>query len=430
MNKIRIGTRGSRLALRQASLVQEALQKENSGIETEVVVLHTKGDKIQDRPLSEIGDKGIFASEFEQALLENTIDIAVHSAKDLPVVLAEGLTIAAVLPRDDVRDVLVIPKGGRLPWEDMQRTFIIGSGSRRRQLQAEQLWKNVTCENIRGNVDTRMRKLQEESYDGIILAKAGLDRLGIGNASRGSDEYTFYPLPPKQFLPAACQGIIAIEAVQDSDVYALCRKITDAETELSFLIEREVLAQLSADCSEAAAAWCRREQEGLTLDIMYAGNRQRFTAAKVSCDGVWEYEVCPMEDCMERRKICLVDDMEEGSIRSIDNMEEGSIRPIDNTKEGSIRSIDNIEKGSICPIDNMEKSSICLVDDMEKGSIRPTDDMEEGPIRPADYAEGKKLHMPPGDMAGRSTYTTEIEAGLDMARQASALMKREGKERI
>lgn len=429
MNKIRIGTRGSRLALRQASLVQEALQKENSGIETEIVVLHTKGDKIQDRPLSEIGDKGIFASEFEQALLENKIDIAVHSAKDLPVVLAEGLTIAAVLPRDDVRDVLVIPKGGRLPWEDMQRTFIIGSGSRRRQLQAEQLCKNVTCKNIRGNVDTRMRKLQEESYDGIILAKAGLDRLGIGNASGGSDDFTFYPLPPKQFLPAACQGIIAIEAVQDSDVYALCRKITDAETELSFLIEREVLAQLSVDCSEAAAVWCRREREGLTLDIMYAGNRQRFTARKVECDGVWEYEVCPMEDCMERRKICLVDNMEEGSIRSIDNMEEGSIRPIDNTKEGSIRSIDNIGKGSICPIDNMEKSSICLVDDMEKGLISLTDDMEEGPIRPADYAEGKKLHMP-GDMAGRSTYTTEIEAGLDMARQASALMKREGKERI
>ena len=407
MNKIRIGTRGSRLALRQASLVQEALLKTDSEIETEIVILHTKGDKIQDKPLSEIGDKGIFASEFEQALLENKIDIAVHSAKDLPVVLAEGLTIAAVLPRDDVRDVLVIPKGGRLPWEDMQRTFTIGSGSRRRQFQAEQLWKNVTCENIRGNVDTRMRKLQEESYDGIILAKAGLDRLGIGNASRGSDEFTFYPLPPKQFLPAACQGIIAIEAVQDSDVYALCRKITDAETGLSFLIEREVLAQLSADCSEAAAAWCRREQEGLTLDIMYAGNRQRFTARKVECDVVWEYEVCLIEDCMERRKICLVDNMEEGSIHLIENIGEGSIRPIDNMKEGSI----------------------CLVDDMEKGLISLTDDMEEGPIRPADYAEGKKLHMP-GDMAGRSTYTTEIEAGLDMARQASALMKREGKERI
>lgn len=418
MNKIRIGTRGSRLALRQASLVREALLKADSEIETEIVVLHTKGDKIQDKPLSEIGDKGIFASEFEQALLENTIDIAVHSAKDLPVVLAEGLTIAAVLPRDDVRDVLVIPKSGRLPWEDMQRTFIIGSGSRRRQLQAEQLWKNVTCENIRGNVDTRMRKLQEESYDGIILAKAGLDRLGIGNDSGGSGEFTFYPLPPKQFLPAACQGIIAIEAVQGSDVYALCRKIADAETELCFLIEREVLAQLSVDCSEAAAAWCRREREGLTLDILYAGNRQRFTAAKVSCDGVWEYEVCLMEDYMERRKICLVDNMEEGSIRSIDNIE-----------EGSIRSVDNIGKGSICPIDNMEKGSIRLVDNIEKRSIRPTDDMKEGPICPADYAEGKKLHMTE-DMACRSTYTTEIKAGLEMARQASALVKREGKERI
>ncbi|MDE7186615.1 MAG: hydroxymethylbilane synthase, partial [Lachnospiraceae bacterium] len=115
MSRIRIGTRGSRLALKQAALVQEALRKADSRIETEIVILHTKGDKIQDKPLSEIGDKGVFASEFEQALLKKEIDMAVHSAKDLPAVLAAGLTIAAVLPRADVRDVLVVPKGGRRP---------------------------------------------------------------------------------------------------------------------------------------------------------------------------------------------------------------------------------------------------------------------------------------------------------------------------
>lgn len=417
MNKIRIGTRGSRLALRQASLVQEALLRANSGIETEIVVLHTKGDKIQDKPLSEIGDKGVFASEFEQALLENRIDIAVHSAKDLPMVLAEGLTIAAVLPRADVRDVLVVPEGRRIPLitgygreisersnrkenctggtaretmeiidgsgrlsdpagcgekreqsvredqEDVRDTFIIGSGSRRRQLQAEKLWKNVVCENIRGNVDTRMRKLQEDSYDGIILAKAGLDRLGIGNDSGQSDGFTCYPLPPDQFLPAACQGIIAVEAVLNSGVAALCREITDAETELCFLIEREVLAQLSADCSEAAAAWCRREKEGLTLDIMYAEKRQRFAVKKVKHDGVWEYEVCPAED--------------------------------------------NVERGKTCLTDNMEKRLIC-----------PTYDTEE---KNAGMRE---------DMSRKFTYTTEMAAGLEMARQASALVKRKGKERI
>ena len=288
MGRIRIGTRGSRLALKQAALVQAALQKADSRTRTEIVILHTKGDRIQDKPLSELGDKGVFASEFEQALLEEKIDIAVHSAKDLPTVLAEGLTIAAVLPRADVRDVLVIPKGGRMPApsEDMAPTFVLGTGSRRRQLQSGQLWANVTCENIRGNVDTRLRKLMEGSYDGIILAKAGLDRLGIGSGSGRSDAFIFYPLSPERFLPAACQGILAVEAVQDSAASALCREITDAKTELCFLVEREALAQLSADCSEAAAAWCRREWGRLVLDVMYAGNRKRLTARNVMPGGV------------------------------------------------------------------------------------------------------------------------------------------------
>lgn len=313
MNKIRIGTRGSKLALKQASLVQEALRQTDDVIETEIVVVHTKGDKVQDRPLTEIGDKGVFASELEQALLNGQIDMAVHSAKDLPMALAEGLTIAAVLPRGDVRDVLVIPEGGKMPLpaggeqeivrsieKDIEmlavvkstdksiemaetanvsdKKFVIGTGSRRRQQQAGQIWKNVVCENIRGNVDTRMRKLKDGSgdgtvYDGIILAKAGLDRLGIG--SEREDGLKFYPLPPEQFLPAACQGIIAVEALQDSAAAMLCRKITDAETELCFLVEREVLAQLAADCSESVAAWCRQEQDSLILDAMYAGNRER-----------------------------------------------------------------------------------------------------------------------------------------------------------
>ncbi len=264
---IRIGTRGSKLALKQASLVQEALRQADAGLETELVILHTRGDRIQDRPLSAIGEKGVFAAEFEQALLRGKIDLAVHSAKDLPVELADGLTICAVLPRADVRDVLVVPKGGRVPSERQEaedggsrRPFRIGSGSRRRQMLAEKVWENIICEDIRGNVDTRLRKLQEGSYDGLLLAKAGLDRLGIGLEQ--AKAFDFYPLPPEQFLPAACQGIIAVEAVQESAAAQICKKITDEETALCFLVEREVLQQLSADCSEAAAAWCRRAAEG------------------------------------------------------------------------------------------------------------------------------------------------------------------------
>lgn len=301
MNKIRIGTRGSKLALKQAALVQEALRKVYAGLETEIVVIRTKGDRIQDRPLSEIGDKGVFASELERALQEETIDLAVHSAKDLPVALAAGQVIAAVLPRGDVRDVLVTPKGGRVPSPKSggvekggkkeeeaaaAEDFVIGSGSRRRCRQAEELWGNVVCENIRGNVDTRLQKLisgnnadtarEETRYHGIILAKAGMDRLDL--ISRQGELFDFRPLPPEVFLPAACQGIIAVEALRDSSAALLCREITDAETALCFLVEREVLSTLSADCSEAIAAWCRRDGERLTLDVMYAGKRTRLVS--------------------------------------------------------------------------------------------------------------------------------------------------------
>ena len=362
MNKIRIGTRGSRLALKQAALVQEALQAADDGLQTEIVILRTKGDIIQDKPLAEIGDKGVFSSEFEQALQEGSIDLAVHSAKDLPMTLAGGLTIAAVLPRADVRDVLVVPKKGRMPllaegseealcrngWKTDRRcqetgnagndrernvyqwmrrmmleqddggtAFRIGSGSRRRQLLAGKLWKNVVCENIRGNVDTRLRKLQEGGYDGIILAKAGLDRLGIGckgsdSSGSGDDALAFFfcPLPPEIFLPAACQGMIAVEAVQGSEAEGICRRITDAETMLCFQVEREVLRQLSADCSEAAAAWCRQEQDRLILDAMYAGHRVKHTGSVSLQEGRQLAEQAAGE-LKKKSQICAALDREE-----------------------------------------------------------------------------------------------------------------------
>lgn len=289
MGKIRIGTRGSRLALKQAALVQDALSQTCGRTETELVILRTRGDRIQDKPLSEIGDKGVFASELEQALLSGQIDLAVHSAKDLPMALAEGLTIAAVLPRADVRDVLVVPRGGRTPvfrrgggtremtnaYSDFSGQFCFGTGSRRRQLLAGKVWENVVCREIRGNVETRLRKLQEGSYDGILLAKAGLDRLG--SSPEWESAFDFYPLSPELFLPAACQGIIAVEAVEGTEAVKICEKITDGETALCFAVEREALAQLSADCSEAAAAWCRLAADKLLLDVMYADRRAGLT---------------------------------------------------------------------------------------------------------------------------------------------------------
>lgn len=325
MDKIRIGTRGSKLALKQAALVQEALSCACGDIVTELVILRTRGDQIQDSPLSELGDKGVFASELEQALLAGQIDLAVHSAKDLPMKLADGLTTAAVLPRADVRDVLVVPKGGRVPVMrrdvcgsgDGGHIFRLGTGSRRRQFLAGKVWENVVCEEIRGNVDTRLRKLQEGRYDGIILAKAGLDRLGT--ASDWEEAFDFYPLSPEVFLPAACQGIIAVEAVEGSAAAELCKGISDAETALCYAAEREALVQMSADCSETAAAWCRIVKDGgirkevltadedfrdeertfakkepetekaadrLLMDVMYADRRVKVTGLVSEAEGI------------------------------------------------------------------------------------------------------------------------------------------------
>lgn len=284
METIRIGTRGSRLAVAQAKLVQEAIAKAGEGVKTELVILHTRGDKNLDKALSEIGDKGVFVSEFEEALLEGRIDLAVHSAKDLPARLAGGLSIAAVLPRADVRDVLVLPRGGRMPGvlgeTQDGRPFVLGTGSRRRQLQAKKRWPDVECRLIRGNVETRLNKLASGEYDGIVLAKAGLDRLGIPAATKDGTEtkqstaadaekFMFWELPAQEFLPAACQGIIAVEAGNDSGCRRLLEKINDPQTWLAFWAERQVLDRLQADCSEAAAAWCREENGALMLDAMY-----------------------------------------------------------------------------------------------------------------------------------------------------------------
>ncbi len=295
MEKIRIGTRASRLARIQAQLVEEAIlharptdtqdahgrkeQAQNGQAcpETKLVILKTKGDKILDKPLSQIGDKGLFVTEFEQALLDGSIDMAVHSAKDLPMRTAPGLEILAVLPRGDVRDVLVVKKGKILPdlWEKGEMSlplpFVLGTGSKRRQLQAQLLFGPVSCKLIRGNVETRLGRLEAGEYDGILLAKAGLDRLGIGQNSRTALD--FWELDPQRFLPAACQGVIAVEAREDSVYKGLLGQISDRETYEAFLVEREVLARLESGCSEAAAAWCRKKEGRLALDARYGTKR-------------------------------------------------------------------------------------------------------------------------------------------------------------
>ena len=269
MNKLRIGTRKSQLSRKQTDMAIAALQNAHPDLDVEIVPFQTRGDKILDKPLWELSNKGkgVFASEFEEMILRDEIDIAIHSGKELPIFLAEGLEIMGVLKRDDPRDVLVMPKDRR-----MEEVKTIGTGSLRRQQCAAEVFPWAECKLIRGNIHTRLQKLMNGCYDAIILAKAGLDRMGITE----EDGYTFRILSPEEFLPAACQGIVVAEgkpALAD-----FVSGMADQETKYLFETEREVLMQLNADCSEPAAAFAELEGEMIRLRAMYGKQKAEGTA--------------------------------------------------------------------------------------------------------------------------------------------------------
>ncbi len=269
MNRLRIGTRKSLLSRKQTDMAIEALKKAHPTLDVEIVPFQTRGDTILNKPLWELSNKGkgVFASEFEEMILRDEIDIAIHSGKDLPVFLAEGLEIIGVLQRDDPRDVLVMPKG-RTPEE----CKTIGTGSLRREQCAAEVFPWAECRLIRGNIHTRLKKLETGCYDAIILAKAGLDRMGITEA----DGYTFRILSPEEFLPAACQGIVVAEG--KPELAAFVGEMTHEETKLLFETEREVLMQLNADCSEPVAAFAELEGSNIRLRAMHGRNKAEGTA--------------------------------------------------------------------------------------------------------------------------------------------------------
>lgn len=262
---IRIGTRKSALALIQTQLAADELRQARPDIEIEIVTRDTLGDRILDKPLQEFGGKGVFVSEFEQAIREGVLDLAVHSAKDLPMELAEGLTIAAVSRREDPRDVLVTVKGRKRAPGEMVR---IGTSSPRRQLQArlllEKMWPgagHLECSTLRGNVNTRLRKLEEGLYDGIILAAAGLKRLGLLE----DPAYGFSFLEPEEFIPAGGQGLMAVEAREGSEAAAVCGAIDHREGRLCLEVERQVLGLLDAGCHEPVGIYSRMDGSRMEL---------------------------------------------------------------------------------------------------------------------------------------------------------------------
>lgn len=264
MEKIKIGTRGSKLAIAQTKIVENALKQEFPNLQTEIVIIHTKGDKILDKPLSEIGDKGLFINEFEEALFNKQIDIAVHSAKDLPSELREGLEIICTPKRADAMDVLISRK-------NLKTISIVGTSSPRRDFYIKKYFPNVEVKMIRGNIDTRLKKLSNGEYDAIVLAKAGLDRLKLP-----TEEFDIKIFDIESFLPAACQGIIAVEARNDFEYLNQLQQINDEQTFLQYKMEREVLKSLQVSCSEVNAVYCSIVKDNqVELFIMYRGKETK-----------------------------------------------------------------------------------------------------------------------------------------------------------
>ncbi len=258
MKALRIGSRGSALALWQARSVAQELLKA-TGAEPEIVIIKTSGDKFQQASFSQIGTKGVFIKELEDALLDGRIDLAVHSMKDVPTDLPEGLTIAAIGKREDVRDALLSSNDATLA--SLAHGARVGTSSLRRQSQLLYARRDLRVLELRGNVDTRIEKLKRGDYDAIVLAKAGLDRLGLSaNISQ--------VLPQEVSLPAAGQGAIGIESrALDTETLRVLQGLDDAHSRSAVTAERTALAGLGGGCQVPIGAWGRVEGETLTLDV-------------------------------------------------------------------------------------------------------------------------------------------------------------------
>jgi hydroxymethylbilane synthase len=240
----RLGSRGSKLALIQAEMAARVL-REKTGKSCEIVTVKTTGDQVQDRPLAEIGGKALFAKEIEEALLDGRIDFAVHSLKDLPAELPEGLQLSAVLPRETPFDVLVLPEGSRL--HDLPAALRLGTSSVRRIAQARRAWPQVHILPLRGNVDTRLAKLDGGDFDAVILAAAGLHRLG-----REARIHTL--LDSARWLPALGQGAIGIETRKDAvELNLLLESISHPASHIAVACERGFQRGLGGSCRSPIA---------------------------------------------------------------------------------------------------------------------------------------------------------------------------------
>ena len=273
---IRIGTRGSMLARWQAEFIRKKIFQ-TTGVEAEIVIIKTTGDKLQQAPFSQIGGKGVFIKELEEALLNEEIDLAVHSVKDIPTDVPSRLCFPVICRREDMRDCVVAEKGETLA--ALRQGARVGTSSLRRQSQLRHLRPDLDVRDLRGNVDTRLRKVESGEYDAILLAKAGLDRLGWSN--RISEI-----LSPEVCMPAVGQGALGVQArLKDTEIADALAALDDFETRQSIVAERSLLGALEGGCQVPLGAWARIERGELAIDAVVCSPdgtqhvRQRATAS-------------------------------------------------------------------------------------------------------------------------------------------------------
>ena len=241
MKKLIIATRGSKLALWQSNHIKSVLEAQNPGMEVELKVMLTTGDRIIDRALAAIGGKGLFLKELEEAMMRGEAHIAVHSLKDVPTVIPEGLVLAAITEREDVRDALLSEKYADIA--SLPKNAVVATSSLRRRMQIERLRPDLVIKDLRGNIDTRIKRLKDGEFDAIILATAGINRLGFTDMVAH-----VYPISLYEMIPSMGQGALGIEAINDPEVLAIVAGLEDEFARIETTIERDFVDTLEGGC--------------------------------------------------------------------------------------------------------------------------------------------------------------------------------------
>jgi len=268
---IRVGSRASRLAVIQSEIIMGQIEEACPGVKTELITMKTTGDRILDKTLDQIGGKGLFVKELDEALRAGEVDLTVHSLKDLPGVIPEDLPLSAFSYREDPRDVLVLPAGRTEP----DLSLPVGTSSLRRSLQIKELIPGITTAPVRGNVETRLRKLDEGQYSALIMAAAGLKRLGLEN--RISRYFS-----PEEMIPAACQGVLGIQT-RAGELADVTRRINDADAGRCALAERAYVRAIGADCGSPDTAFAQVSGDQINImALRYDAEKQTIIRDSIS----------------------------------------------------------------------------------------------------------------------------------------------------